>query len=208
MSETTATPTDEELEALYSGESPGEKYLELVEKYGRRELADAVVLWHRKKQIAELDAACAETDRVKPRSTEEPLPAGRYWVGDPCYAFNREAPVPGGRQEWHAWLDETWNRYDPLGHNTRLLFDGEIAGARIVAASTMYGDGCYSDQEGRSYDVDAGLLGVVPEDAAVLNGEDVSRLMHLVDFPEPFHVSFSDDHGTIKIGHLRIRTGD
>jgi hypothetical protein len=72
------------------------------------------------------------------------MKGGKYYVGDPCYIFD---------EHWVEILDQTNFLED--GHHT-------IFGERIFAGGTAYGDGSYSDQYGRHYWVDAGLLAVVP----------------------------------------------
>jgi hypothetical protein len=73
-----------------------------------------------------------------------------------------------------------------------------------AAHGTRWGDGCYWDNDGREYGVDAGLLGVVPVAYAepnALNG------LHLVTFDRPFSITYSEeDEGTVSIGHIDIKT--
>lgn len=145
--------------------------------------------------------------RQDARSTSEfaePLAAGRYWVGDPCYAFSND--LPGDL--WGQWLGEAWKNVDA---NRIKILDGRVAGMRIVASGTQYGDGQYGSNIGASFPVDAGLIGVVHEKFLAnlypeLEGEPFG--MTLVDFPVPFHVSYDDDEGTITIGHVVVDTGD
>lgn len=71
-------------------------------------------------------------------------PEGTYYVGDPCYGAS------SGR--WDAWLKDSDYFQRPIARDL---------GAWAVAFGTAYGDGTYTDNEGREYDVDAGLLGVI-----------------------------------------------
>ena len=108
------------------------------------------------------------------------VPAGKYYVGDPCYAFNE------------GWI--------PLLESCD-YFDRPAAANGVVAFSTAYGDGVYHDGDGRRYMVDAGLIGIVPVDVAEC--EEVTG-MHLVEFTTP--VRCDSDEGVIsfKADNVRI----
>ena len=144
----------------------------------------------------------------------EPLPAGRYLVGDPCYSFTNGLN-PHGADLWMEWLDAAWAGVDP---NRVTILDAEVRGFRIAASSTAYGDGFYEDQDGHGYGVDAGLIGAVPLEAirvlypeyAHLDGEAVAEKTQtrLVEFDQPFHVSFFEEDGGIDVGGVYVVTGD
>lgn len=116
------------------------------------------------------------------------LPAGTYWVGDPCYAIPDEL--------WMEWL----HRADYMNNSDALL--AEIGGHLACGISTAYGDGLYPGSDGVEYPVDAGLLGATPVAVAV----DEPFGSKLVTFDAPF-TCYSDD-GTVHIGHIAIETGD
>lgn len=116
------------------------------------------------------------------------MPAGEYWVGDPCYA------VPD--DEWIPWLQAA--DYE----NERRYLVANITGRPVLGISTAYGDGCYRDTEGNEYPVDAGLIGCVPVQRAIANPTG----MHRVIFNEPFNCSWSEHEGLITIGGIEIRT--
>ena len=140
--------------------------------------------------------------------TSTPLAAGTYLVGDPCYAFDNDLD-----HNWQNWLEDAWKDTDP---NKVRILDGRVDGMRVVAAGTEYGDGAYGGSDGNEYGVDAGLLGAVhidflrnlyPEYSSMSRDEvEAASMMFVVEFPEPFHVSYED--GTISIGHIDIYTGD
>jgi hypothetical protein len=117
------------------------------------------------------------------------MPPGQYYVGDPCYVFNRK-------------------HWDELGAQTN-WFDrsvGELNGQKMIAFGTAYGDGLYSDQNGRMYPVDAGLIGVVPvelidDDCTFSHSPDCG---HLIDFPQEFHCW--EMEGNLKFGVICIDT--
>lgn len=116
------------------------------------------------------------------------LPAGRYYVGDPCYSIPDEL--------WMEWL-EAANYLD----NPRVLV-AEVGGHTALGVGTAYGDGEYHGSDGNSYGVDAGLIGVVPEEL----GKNGSTLYatQLVEFDTDFECRYED--GVIVLGHIRIDT--
>lgn len=117
------------------------------------------------------------------------VPAGEYFVGDPCYG------VPADR--WMEWLHAA--DYE----NAHPMLVAELDGKTVVGVSTAYGDGTYDGSDGEGYPVDSGLIGVVPVE---LVEEDSPWGMNKVSFANPFTCSYND--GTITIGHITIETGD
>jgi hypothetical protein len=118
------------------------------------------------------------------------LPAGDYYIGDPCYA------IPDAK--WNAFLEIMWKA---KGHGrTPALF--EFEGHKCFVSSTNTGDGDYHDQHGNEYGVDSGLLGAIP--AALCGGYSSHT------FTEPFPVGA--DPGCwirckrIHIGNIEIKT--
>jgi hypothetical protein len=77
------------------------------------------------------------------------VPAGKYWLGDPCYIIKD--------QDWLHFCNE--HSFNETEFNSCVALSD---GTPVLAFSTYYGDGCYSDQHGNSYPVDAGLIGLVP----------------------------------------------
>lgn len=68
-----------------------------------------------------------------------------FYVGDICYALS----------DYN--YDEIWGKNG--------YCDGKYStpsGFAFAVAGTAYGDGEYSDQDGRLYGVDAGVIGIVP----------------------------------------------
>ena len=68
------------------------------------------------------------------------LPAGRYYVGDPCYV-----------------IDEDWSDFSNITDESGLT---EWKGLELLVVNTG-GDGCWTHGE-ETYGVDAGMLAVVP----------------------------------------------
>lgn len=116
------------------------------------------------------------------------LPAGRYYIGDPCYVFT----------------PDTWDRVltavnmfeeDDIQH----LDDHEL-----WAQSTAWGDGTYLDQNGAEYAVDSGTIGVIP--LALVDNPEGLEHGTVMDFPKGVTVECED--GTFRIGNICIKTND
>ena len=120
------------------------------------------------------------------------MKSGKYYVGDPCYIFGKS---------WHEVLEKT--SYFEDG-------EGTLYGLAYSGGSTAYGDGCYRDNEGRSYAVDAGLLACMPVALLKHDGKYTiksiakEKEMHVIEFPADFECSVKD--GVFKFGHITINT--
>lgn len=125
------------------------------------------------------------------------IPAGRYWVGDPCYA-NEDHDVWMEQHDKFPWQGGGL----PEGKECNVVW-AESNGDWYASAFTAYGDGVYEDEQGRSYPVDSGQIGVVPEECSE---SDKPFGMHLVEFETPFAITYLN--GTITIGDIEIKTGD
>lgn len=129
------------------------------------------------------------------------LPAGHYWIGDPCYLFPHEGPMG---EKWGELLDnnvETTEEGSPW-----TLDSGKI---RIWTEGTAYGDGLYRDDFGNLFGVDSGLLGIATQETVDYLDNDkeyVKRCGLFIEFKEPFLVEI--DSGRFKFGHIFIDTGD
>lgn len=142
------------------------------------------------------------------------LPAGRYYLGDPCYVF-------ANHEMWDHVLDNSdfLENFLEFGDSTPLLGRGFVA-----ASGTQYGDGEYqSTYHGARLGVDAGLIGLVSQ-ALVERHCDADEMARIwdpkagpapehylgvwVDFDEPFTFTQKDSDGTIVAGHIEIYTGD
>lgn len=88
-------------------------------------------------------------------NTTAQIPAGKYFFGDTCYTLGDIDDGP----EWGTWVDYT----SEMSEQFVLPISGaKIGEFSLIASSTAYGDGLYHDQDGVSYSVDAGLIGVTP----------------------------------------------
>ena len=116
------------------------------------------------------------------------LPAGRYIIGDPCYS------VPD--DQWSDLLDQTDCFASPEGS-----FKSEETGeeVHVVAFGTAYGDGVYTDQGGREYPVDAGLIGIM-----LAHGVVAGESTNIIEFKHDFQCSCHN--GVIEFGHIIIDT--
>jgi hypothetical protein len=75
------------------------------------------------------------------------VPAGEYYLGDPCYAVRDE--------DWEELLDTCDNFRAPIGTLPNRL--------QVFAFRTANGDGTFACPElGTDLDVDSGLIGLVP----------------------------------------------
>lgn len=122
---------------------------------------------------------------------------GTYYVGDPCYLFDKS---------WGDVLNETNFFYWP--HNGELKFRGKV----VAAGSTAYGDGTYQDGEGREYWVDSGMIGILPIslekiDNKFREGKPFKEGgAHVIKFTTDFDVEISD--GIFTFGNIVINTKD
>jgi hypothetical protein len=120
-----------------------------------------------------------------------------YYIGDPCYVLSDT--------DWDSycaqydWKDcNTYNDED--GYDSEIWIAPELGEWEVYLAddgtepwrpvhtfSTAYGDGCYQDQDGRSYSVDSGGIGCIRVDHANYDKlqEAVSKgLGHIHEFEE------------------------
>ena len=121
------------------------------------------------------------------------VPAGTYWLGDPCYS------IPD-----HEWLE--WLRAADCSNEDRLLRASLKDGNYAVGVSTAHGDGQYSDQYSRVYYVDSGMIGLVNVVWAPDLKEE-KNVRYKVTFDKPVEVSWNTD-GVIEIGGIYIATDD
>lgn len=125
------------------------------------------------------------------------LPAGVYYVGDPCYT------VQDTQEHWINFL----NHCDLPGWSG----SGTWRGSRFWVSNTLYGDGVYGGSDGFDYPVDAGLIGAIPLELCVkfnkVQGVDfyaTNFLGRMVEFKSDFQCS--ENGGLITIGNIMIDT--
>jgi len=125
------------------------------------------------------------------------MKAGTYYIGDLCYV-----------------MQDVWEEVCGImfTDNTRGN-EGEFTlkdGRQFAVYCTTYGDGTYSDQLGRKYWVDAGVIGCILESDIVEyttswgstnNTEGGNITKFDIDFP-----TGKTEFGEIQIGHICIET--
>jgi hypothetical protein len=119
------------------------------------------------------------------------MQSGTYYIGDLCYVMHGE-----------------WDEFCKLTIVGDKVLDGEFNlkdGRRFATFTTAWGDGNYFDQNGKSYDVDAGLIGCIRlDDIDLTNPENSLIGGNIVEFVQPFS-TFSAG-GEIRIGNVLIDT--
>lgn len=130
------------------------------------------------------------------------MPAGTYYVGDPCYVLSERFGY-----SWNDVLEKT----EYFESSWSGIY--EYNGVKMFVSSTAYGDGTYRDSEGRSYDVDAGLLCCILMDSLTEEAQDEAHRMNgdganIVEFPRDFEPEEVNKDGTIDFGLFTIETGD
>jgi hypothetical protein len=97
---------------------------------------------------------------------------GTYYIGDLCYVLG---------DSWDEFCSITIDDHDCLNGGFRFK-----DGREFVTFQTMYGDGTYHDKEGRSYPVDAGLIGCVRVEDMDIDVMDVCDDGNIIKFDKPF----------------------
>jgi hypothetical protein len=120
------------------------------------------------------------------------VPAGAYWLGDPCYSVPDEM--------WMPWLEAA----DFKGQDGVLWARVPGTDHRVLGFSTAYGDGTYIGSNGFEYGVDAGLIGLVPQALAPL--PKYPELVSAIVFVEDTRCTTED--GVLIFGHVSINTAD
>lgn len=127
--------------------------------------------------------------------------SGNYWMGDPCYVVAEE--------DWDSLLKDT-GFFGLSGHTTNeeVYDDGLFIynSGQCFAHQTAHGDGVYYSTDGNMrLGVDAGLLGILPED--VINYESGCYASGaLRRFYTPFYVW--EENGTFHFDEYVVPTGD
>jgi hypothetical protein len=113
------------------------------------------------------------------------LPAGEYYIGDPCYVIEND--------RWDEWLELFWD-------NRPEVFDFDAADQ--IAFNTAYGDGAYDCSNGASLPVDAGIIGAIPMSIIKCGRPEVDGTV--VTFETAF--TCEDRNGLLIFGDLEVDT--
>lgn len=119
------------------------------------------------------------------------VPAGRYYLTDPCYVVRDP--------DWLPWLEAA----DYKNQRT-LLYASTPNGVPVFGFSTAYGDGSWTGSDGFTYAADAGLLGLVPVEYAP--EKEGQRGVNVVEFRRARRCR-RDANGVLWFGGVRINTG-
>lgn len=126
-----------------------------------------------------------------PRAVSVEVPAGEFFLGDPCYA------IPQGL--WALLLNGNGCfSTSPVGR----VNDHDVLGF-----STAWGDGTYRDQFGVEYCVDSGLIGLTPVGLGDQDRDWLRKLGRFIEFSVPV-VATTDGRGLLNFGSIRIDTRD
>ena len=118
------------------------------------------------------------------------VPAGDYFLGDISYALKN-------------WTEQ---QYGPLLEQQEAVNEYAAGDNRkCVIYSTQYGDGIYLDNEGDSYFVDGGNIGIIPVEA--VEEDECFEYGCVIGYDEPFTVFASPSHDFLVFGDVMIYTG-
>lgn len=123
------------------------------------------------------------------------VPAGTYVLGDPCYAVPKDLWDEAGES-----CD--WWEASPIATVT---VEGKEY--NILGFDTAYGDGSYNGSDGTEYPVDAGMIGLVPIELALLNmvrGGYQPGLNKVIVFDR--ETLCTSDDGVMQFGDIHIDT--
>lgn len=112
------------------------------------------------------------------------VPAGKYWLGDPCYVIRDS-------EEWTHVCHESYEDNDePI----------QIKNGITILFGTSYGDGEYTDNFGRTFLVDSGTIGLVSYE----HDPKGSRYSKLVEFNED--TECFANNGILVFGDISVDT--
>jgi hypothetical protein len=145
-------------------------------------------------------------------------PAGKYFIGDPCYAVPDEdwSDVLDATGMLGLYASETYgspgDKEDQAG---AYKYTDKFGDHWILSAPTEFGDGTYIGSDGEEYGVDAGILGAVSLELALRKSteEELKRLGSIVEFTSAVRISYYKGDVTIESSlepdeTITIQTGD
>jgi hypothetical protein len=127
---------------------------------------------------------------IEPKTAE--FPAGEYYIGDLCYVM---------QSDWPEVCDRMIRDTSEARNRLLKLSDGR----KIFFGQTAYGDGCYEDNNGNSYAVDAGIIGIISRNDIHNSDDNSPGLGNMFKFESDFTVSY-DEKGVFQFGDIVIDT--
>lgn len=130
------------------------------------------------------------------KSNRVKVPAGKYWLGDPCYVISSE--------DWSK-VCEAFSSEENEGKSVVQVDLGN--GNLVVLCQTAWGDGEYRSSKGHSIPVDSGTIGLVSHayDPEFKSNFD---LMSLVEFPDRAFpdITVENNEGRMWFDTIRVDT--
>lgn len=128
------------------------------------------------------------------------LPAGVYVISDPCYVIDRE--------DYDVLLAET-NYFgvdrDDICERGGGIFTDNKTGRQFAVLSTLFGDGFFPSNVGKSFPVDAGCIACVPIEMVQPHVSEDPGVVKII-MEQPFDIHYND--GTIIYGDVEIYTDE
>ena len=195
MSITTTTTTPKKTFRIFSNEKRIATAVLLKDKrlyqvYPQKDFFPNETLW-KAHWDAKMELTVKSEEKKKPewgftKTDTKTLPAGQYYIGDPCYALSSHIydGVFGG-QAYEMGLYSTSDDKD-------FFFVGR----------TYAGDGCYEGTDGNNYEVDSGTIAILPYHLAEGNDSSFFGAMHR--FKAPVECVFNDGVFTFKSALKKI----
>jgi len=133
------------------------------------------------------------------------LPAGAYYIGDPCYILNSEV--------YDRILMPCANRAERNGRDSYEFYSNpkNEYTQRGVVMSTLEGDGNFASNIGFSFPVDSGQIACIDIacigiDKRIKNCID-KKIVYLYTIRKPFDC-VRHDNGVLRFNSISINTGD
>lgn len=152
------------------------------------------------KEISDSEAPAYDPRSEKYRyEVSATLPAGSYYLGDPCYCVRDALWVKFA--EVTIDYEKEHSKENPLG-----LHAFEFEGVQCLSFATGVGDGSWYDEDGNRYGVDSGGLGLTPGELCDRDEDPTEACAvtclryggRLVRSSSPVSVSFSFGWITVK----------
>ena len=121
---------------------------------------------------------------------EHTLNAGKYYLGDPCFALN---------EHYHYDVWGEYYKYD--NGKIDLTYKDEDF---MIVHSTHYGDGIYEDTKKRKYSVKSGTLALIPF-KCIDNIEIAKKHGKVFEFPEDVLFIYDAGNFVIRSMHFIIK---